>query len=291
MAFAGLPPPTAEVTLAVPPLGGETQSQRLQRVLSDREKGAPREQIRSPAARLRKTRSCAVMHSSMEEPLNDYKVLQPLRPRATGTFRRFHLTQGFRVVDQDTIVVSARDSLLKTKTGVLRSSSGTVTYSHAHKLKLELDTQELAKILSDGVPGGGHMWTLSKLERFFRERTGRAGCWADYDVGIKAFMGLFPKTFELFGPSGEFVNLRRKVPTILDDFEEAIIRLARARETGVLERDLITDAGSVDSVNGLILPELKSNRFKAVYQNRNVGHRSTPTLQGVSPPGSLPGSP
>mmetsp|Transcript_11042 Transcript_11042/g.26096 ORF Transcript_11042/g.26096 Transcript_11042/m.26096 type:complete len:283 (+) Transcript_11042:2-850(+) len=259
-----------EVTLAVPPgappapAAGDP-SQRLQRALAERERGAPKEQIRSAAARLRKTRSCGFMHSSMEEPMASYKALEPLRPRCTSTFRRFHLTEGFRVLDQDTIVVSARDSLQKTKTGLLRSSSGTVTYSHRHKLKLELDVEVLAKILGDGVPGGGYMWTLIKLERIFKERTGRPGCWADYDVGLKALLALCPKTFELFGPSGEFVQLRRKVPTVLDDMEEALIRLARARETGILEPYVVADGASPDKANGLILPELVTNRFKAVY--------------------------
>jgi len=288
--FAGRPSPSplSEVTMAVPPLSGETQSQRLQRALADRERGAPHEQMRSTAMRLQKTRSCGFIHSSMEEPFASYKVLEPLRPRCTKTFRRYHLTQGFRVVDQDTIVVSARDSLLKTKTGLMRSSSGTVTYSHSHKLKLELDMEAVAKILADGVPGGGHMWTLAKMERIFKERTGRAGCWNDYDVGIKSFIGLFPKTFELFGPSGEFVLLRRKVPTVLDDMDEAIIRLARARDTGILEPYVVTDGGSVDRAKGMTLPELRTNRFKAVYLGAAVAQSPVSTRGAVS---EHPGSP
>mmetsp|Transcript_44756 Transcript_44756/g.133720 ORF Transcript_44756/g.133720 Transcript_44756/m.133720 type:complete len:281 (-) Transcript_44756:128-970(-) len=273
MAFAG------EVTLAAPLSSPSiSHSQRLQQALAERDSGAPREQIRSAATRLRKTRSCGFMHSSMEEPLHSYKALEPTRPHCMSTFRRFHLTEGFRVLDQDTIVVPARDTLLRTKTGLMRSSSGTVTYSHAHKLKLELDVEVLAKILLDGAPGGGHMWTPFRLERMFKERTGRAGCWVDYDIGMKSFLALFPKTFELFGPTGEFVQLRRKVPAVLDDAEDAIIRLARARQTGVLEPYVDADGGGAEKVTGLILPKLTTNRFKAVYCSHAVPSKTPSTL-------------
>lgn len=257
------------MTLAVPPrglcTGGETRHQQLQRTLAERERGAPLEQIRSAPSRMRHTRSCAILHSSLEEPLMPYKSLEPRRPQWQGSFRRYHETQGYRVLDQDTIVVSARDMLQKTKMGLLRSSSGTVTYSHAHKLKVEMDVEMLTQVLGDGPPGGGHMWTPRKLEWIFKERTGRSGCWVDYDIGIKVFLSLFPRTFEFVGSRGEFVTLKRKATVVLDDAEDAMVRLARARETGCVEPFVVADGTTQSPLRSLSLPQLKTNRLKAVY--------------------------
>mmetsp|Transcript_65565 Transcript_65565/g.152312 ORF Transcript_65565/g.152312 Transcript_65565/m.152312 type:complete len:282 (-) Transcript_65565:110-955(-) len=238
----------------------------LQRVL-ERDHGGPREQVRSAPSRLRNTRSCAILHSSLEEPLTVYKTLEPLRPRWQSSFRRFHETHGYRILDQDTIVVSARDVLHKTKDGIARSSSGSVTYSHVHKLKLELDIEMVARILADGVPGGGHMWTTRRLEWIFKERTGRPGCWADYNVGITAVLALFPRTFELFGPQREFVVLKHKAMTVIDDTEGAMVRLARARDSGRLEPIVVAEEEQPNTSRCLSLPELKTNRFKTMYSS------------------------
>lgn len=238
----------------------------LQRRLHTRDRGGPHEQIKSRPARLRGTRSCEIIHSSLIEPLNVYKSLEPLRPQCPTSWRRFHLNDGIRVVDQDTVVISANDTLRKTKRGVSRSSGGTVTYSATHRLKVELDVEVLAQILGDGVPGGGLAWTPRRLEWIFKERTGRPGSWVHYDLGIKGFLMLFPKTFELFG-DGKYVQMRRKRGTIvLDDFEAAIVRLARSRDDGFLEQS-IGAAGNAktEKLRTVSLPQFKTHRFKAVY--------------------------
>lgn len=246
----------------------ESAHQRLQRSLGERFHGGPKEQIRSRPARLRFTRSCDILHSSLEEPLTFYKSLEPLKPHWPSTWRRYHLNDGIRVLDQDTIVINANDTLEKTKKGLLRNSSGTVTYSSNHSLKVELDVSDLANILLDGVPGGGHEWTPSKLQRIFTERTGRQGVWGHYEIAFGAFLQLFPKTFELFGPTNsEYIRLRRKrQATVLDNIEDVMVRLARSRQNGKIEMNL-SNFGQTDevSVKASSLPELKNHRLKAVY--------------------------
>jgi hypothetical protein len=101
---------------------------------------------------------------------------------------------------------------------------------------VELDVIDLARILDGGIPGGGHAWTPRKLERIFRERTGRPGTWAHYEVSMIQFLQLFPKTFELFGPDHQSVRLKHHVTTaVLDVSEDAMRRLACARKRGHIE--------------------------------------------------------
>eukprot|EP00931_Biecheleriopsis_adriatica_P116888 TRINITY_DN92472_c0_g1_i1.p1 TRINITY_DN92472_c0_g1~~TRINITY_DN92472_c0_g1_i1.p1 ORF type:complete len:307 (+),score=37.84 TRINITY_DN92472_c0_g1_i1:68-988(+) len=272
--------------------GQETWHQTMQRSLSERDRGGPHEQMRSKPARLRSTRSCDILHSSLEEPLAGYKTLEPLRPRWPSTFRRLHLNDGIRVRDCDTVVVSARDQLGKTKKGLVRSSSGTVTYSNTHRMKVELDVHTLAEILGDGVPGGRHAWTPSRLEFEFVHRTGRPGAWNHYDVGIIPFMLLFPKTFDLFGPSHDYVRLTRKISTtVLDNIEDALVRLARSREDGSVQHTLteaqfsetskwaeqhLEKAGFMKSgPKAKLYPDLKSHRLKATYRGKGDVTSST----------------
>lgn len=214
----------------------ETYHQLLQKSLSQRVSGGPREQVRSRAFRLRNTSSCDILHSSLQEPLSAYKSLEQRQPAWPRWYHRYHLTDGFRVTDQETVVVPARDVVLKTKKGLLRSASGTITYSSTHRTKAELDVEFLAQVLLGGPPGGGHHWTLPKLETQFFERTGRPGVWQHYEIGFPAFLELFPKTFEMFGGEKQFVRLcRYGSSTVLDDVEDAMLRLAKSRKTGTVE--------------------------------------------------------
>lgn len=271
---------------------GETLHQQLQRGLTERAKGGPHEQQRSAPLRLRNTRSCAIMHSSLEDPLTDYKTLEPMRPRLKFSQRRYHLTDGYKCFDQDTIVVDTRDQLSKTKNGLARSSTGSVTYSDTHRKKLELDAQELTRILAhEGVPGGGYSWTPAKLKRVFMERTGRTGVWSHYEVPFVEFLSAFPKTFCTFNHD-EYVQLQKKgKPTVLDTGEDVLIRLARARDHGYVEtmhevqgaklyhHDLLYRAPSNDAVPAgtlgracmgvsppAVLQELQRHRVKAHFQ-------------------------
>lgn len=248
---------------------GETLHQRLQGSLGVRAKGGPMEQVRSIAHRLRGTRSTDILHSSISEPLASYKKLVPLQPRLKSTNRRYHLTDGYTVFDHDTIVVEARDQLVKTKNGLLRTSTGTVTYSATHRQKLDLDVQELIRILAhERWPGGGHGWTLKKLERLFKERAGRQGVWAHYEVPFDSFMELFPKTFMFYG-NREFVQLvKNNMCTCLDDTEAAMVRLAKAREVGHISTLHAVNGSNHQMAQPNFLPELTQNRMKAAFTSR-----------------------
>lgn len=217
----------------------ELANQRLQQVLAERATGGPNEQVRSKASRLRNTRSCAILDSTLEEPLTYYKSLEPVKPHWPHLWRRLHLNEGIRVRDMDTVVVPSKDQLAKTKKGTLRTSSGTVTYSSTHATKVELDAQVLARICGDGVPGGGHAWTPPRLAVEFQTRTGRPGVWAHYDIGITSFLLVFPKTFDLFGPQKQFVRLHRSnCLTVLDNVEDSMVRLAMCRQDGQIHYNI-----------------------------------------------------
>jgi hypothetical protein len=251
----------------------KSRHQLLQMSLASNSTGGPYEQRGSTAKRLRNTRSCQIYHSSLQEPLAPYKSLEPLNPRWPRTFHRLHLHHGIRVVDQDTIVVSARDKIEKTRKGLVRTSSGTVTYSATHRLKVELDVEMLAQICGDDVPGGGHSWTPKRLEWVFKERTGRPGSWKHYDIGMTNFLCLFPKTFELFA-GNTFVRLRRGKGRghVLDHVEDVMAHLGQVAALG---------PGALSkSQSDSILPELGAHRMKAAY----VPYEPGSTMSAQQPP-------
>lgn len=264
----------AESTWPLQPI--ETAHQKLQRSLVDhpsRRGGGPREQTMSPPQRLRGTRSTEILHSSLEEPLSNYKSLEPVRPRWPTYWRRFHLNDGIRVKDQDTVLVESCDKHVKTKKGLIRDSSGFVTYSETHRRKAEIDVMFLAQILNGGIPGGGHAWTPRKLERIFKERTGRRGTWVEYEVPIKHFISLFPKTFEQFGPDMQFVRLRHMLrPQVMDSTEDAMARLACARERGFVEQH-----PHIEGTVGLHNEELIE-----IFQAFDEGHPGVPSLNELN---------
>lgn len=262
--------------------------------------GGPHHELTmSRPSRFRKTRSCAILDSTLEEPLTYYKSLEPVKPHWPHTWRRLHLTEGIRVRDMDTVVVPSRDTLTKTKKGMLRSSSGTVTYSAVHACKVELDAQILAQICGDGVPGGGHAWTPSRLSVEFQTRTGRSGVWVHYEIGITSFLLVFPKTFDLFGPGRQYVRLHRPSRlTVLDKTEDAMVRLAMCRQDGHIHYNISDkfyqdpqdkwahemedlDFAAASPKATLKSPSaLRTHRLKASY----IGSGTTLTCQRTSSP-------
>lgn len=246
----------------------ETHHEWLQRSLSIRKTGGPQEHTRNYPFRMRNSRCCEIIHSSLQEPLAPYKTLEPFRPYEQKGRQRFHDTHGFKVFDHDTIVVPARDQMTKTRKGLLRSSSGTVTYSYTHRMKAELDIEELCRIAcNEGIPGGGRYWSPKRLERVFKERTGRSGIWQHYEVPFRQFLELFPKTFELIN-DGQHILLQKQRDKCQDDIEDVIMRLAIARDKGVVEPHLGTPAAShkrpTNSPN-VLHPDLMRHRFRAAY--------------------------
>jgi len=271
---------------------GDTREKRLQTTLGLRDRGGPHEQTLSFPQRLRRTRATEIMHSSLEEPLSHYKALEPGFPHHPSVWRRYHLNHGYRVVDQDTLVIPTNDQLVKTRKGMQRSSSGTVTYSHTHLTKVQLDVTVLGQILNEGIPGGGHTWTPPKLERVFRERTGRPGCWAHYEVPFKQFLALFPKTFLQFGPDQCFIKLQvRGRPLILDGIEDAIVRLARARELGFVEQHPPVEGTTGFHREATVLPELTKHRFKVAYAPHQQMGRTIKTPPPPSTSDAFPSDP
>lgn len=252
----------------------ESKHQLLQKSLGLRSTGGPHEQVRSAPWRHQGTRNCEITHSSMSEGLSSWKTLEPLKPRWPHDFRRYHLGHGIRVTDNDTIVVSARDKIQKTQTGLVRSSSGTATYSQTQRQKAEIEVQELTHIMAEAAVG--FIWTPKKLAHVFKERTGRAGVWAHYDLGVRAFLLCFPKTFELYGKDHEYVRLRRaRNNSVLDHPEEAMTRLARARSHGFLQQHASVP-GSIASTD-TVLPELKTNRLKVSFLSHDGPASATDT--------------
>jgi hypothetical protein len=267
---------------------GSPKGAALSRSLQKRPRQGPPEQVKSYPARLRNTRSTHITHCTLTEPLSSHKSLEPLRPGWPHSHRRFHVNDGVRVLDNDTVVVCAHDRLTRTKKGLARTSNGTVTYSAAHLLRLELDARDLAQVLVGDVPGGGHAWTPKRLEHIFRERSGRAGCWATHGLSFMAFLSLFPKTFEIFA-EGEFVRLRtgcKGCAALMDTAEEAVVRLARARsgqgepsqeqremDEEAKDRGVPKNSSSLSRRGGgactLRLPDLNTNRFKVAYMRND----------------------
>jgi len=260
----------------------ETPHQKLQRSLQDRRGGVPHEQTKSHPQRLRNTRCTAIEHSSLEEPLSTYKSLEPLRPRWPNHWRRFHLNDGIRVKDQDTVVIEARDQHIRTKKGLQRDSSGLVTYSETHRRKAEIDVMFIAQILNGGIPGGGHAWTLKKLEQTFRVRTGRLGTWVNYEVPVKHFLSLFPKTFEQFGSDMQFVRLRHLGrEQLMDKTEDAMSRLACARERGYVEQHPHiegTVGGHNEELNEIFQAFDEGRPTSSLLELKNTLRAKTPSL-------------
>eukprot|EP00928_Gymnodinium_smaydae_P048193 TRINITY_DN32211_c0_g1_i1.p1 TRINITY_DN32211_c0_g1~~TRINITY_DN32211_c0_g1_i1.p1 ORF type:complete len:341 (+),score=37.75 TRINITY_DN32211_c0_g1_i1:115-1137(+) len=248
-------------------LGGETFHQQLQKSLGERSRGGPREHVRSFPHRLRNTRACEILHSSMHDPLASYKTLERAMPRLKSSQHRYHLLDGYKVFDQDTICMSTRDQLLKTKNGLLRTSTGSATFSDTHRKKVQLDVQELVRILAhEGWPGGGHGWTPKKLERIFIERTGRPGSWAHYEVPFLEFLSLFPKTFVFFNHR-QFIKLAQgRNHAVLDEGDEAMIRLSMARTHGHV--DTMHEVEGPNKRQPFVEEELRTHRMKATFSHR-----------------------
>lgn len=213
----------------------------------------------------RRGRLTEVLQPFCREPLPWYKELEPHRPRWPDLFHPWSLKHaGLRALDNETVVVDAGDLREKTKQGILRSSTGHVTYSAKERQQFEMDAEDLMRILQQSVPGSRPMWTIAVLERVFNDQLGRRGTWADHDMSLVVFLSLFPKTFCTYVSSQGQAYARMLHPArnkIVDDGEEVMVQLALAR------------AGKSRS-----LGELKDVRVKARFKRT----KSTPALRLVS---------
>eukprot|EP00929_Paragymnodinium_shiwhaense_P063439 TRINITY_DN31686_c0_g1_i1.p1 TRINITY_DN31686_c0_g1~~TRINITY_DN31686_c0_g1_i1.p1 ORF type:complete len:325 (-),score=33.89 TRINITY_DN31686_c0_g1_i1:141-1115(-) len=187
----------------------------------------------------RRARRCTeVLHRFCNQPLPWYKVLEPSRPEWPNAWRWYHPKDGIRVLDEDTIVVSAKDRRVRTKAGLLPKSSGHVTYSASDRMRFELDAEDLATILRDSHCYNSKIWTIPKLEKTFKYKLGRSGSWKSVGLELDAFLSLFPRTFEVFGAS-DFVRVlhsttRATNRVLVDDGQDVMVRLALACSSGYI---------------------------------------------------------
>lgn len=233
--------------------------QRLQRSLSD------------PTC-LRKTGTTQFCN----EPVAYYKNVTPFRPDWPNAHKWYNRKHGITVVDHENIIVPARDKIRKTKNGVVRDSNGEVVYSARHCMRLELDAEEIIRILRNVAPHNTPAWPLYKLEQAFFDQVGRFGCWAQYKIPFKVFLSLFPRTFTVLGTGGrEFVKVLHSSARIVDDANDVMVRLAIARENGHLERSVTIKSAIEDDS----LPELQRVRARAFYRSKSEPSMSVRTIK------------
>jgi hypothetical protein len=229
------------------------------------------------------------------EPLTRWKTLEPLYPRWPNTWRRYHLLEGIRVVDQDVVNLSARDQVVKTVKGGIRHSSGIVAFDTQHQQKIMIDADDLINILVTKPNGSTTAWTLARLEREFRTLFGRPGSWWHYELPFVTFLSVFPKTFEVFGTYSEYVRLKHPWSTatrarILDHKNEVMTSLARLKEPGLVQyqrsaklNELPNIIHTQDSAKHRIKTKIDlfnpvPNQFFPIEGNEKYGLPLTPNL-------------
>lgn len=177
--------------------------------------------------------------SGRADPLPYYKTREPFRPRSQSSQRSYHPKRGFKVVDHETICVPARDKVRRTRQGISRCSRGAeVVYSASQWQKLELDGEDLLRIMRELAPANQKVWTLQRIDKMFFEFTGRRGCWVLLGLPFEAYLALFPRTFEVYGGAGYGRCVRAlhgAMARVADKGEDVMIRLAIALKTGRVE--------------------------------------------------------
>eukprot|EP00747_Dinoflagellata_sp_TGD_P178851 gnl/TRDRNA2_/TRDRNA2_28624_c0_seq1.p1 gnl/TRDRNA2_/TRDRNA2_28624_c0~~gnl/TRDRNA2_/TRDRNA2_28624_c0_seq1.p1 ORF type:complete len:255 (+),score=28.10 gnl/TRDRNA2_/TRDRNA2_28624_c0_seq1:55-819(+) len=245
-------------------LRSEKYNQELQRTLTSRERALGRVSQRPSSAH--QNSGCDHFFG---EPLEWYKKLEPYRSEWPNLVKWYHPKHGIRVVDQETIIAPSRDRLSRTQHGLLRSSTGDVVYSSRHRMKFELDAHDLLRILRKVGPYSSSAWSLENLEDTFLKHHGRHGSWERYNMQLKIFLSLFPKTFVVFGTNGEFVRpIHKTLQCVVDKGEDVMVRLALAREKGYIENSTPV-AGSTGMENQYV-PELQHVRAKTLYRPRSA---------------------
>lgn len=217
-----------------------------------------------------KKRFTELLHNFCHDPLPWYKNLEPSRPQWPKAMRKYTQRDGFRVPDLHNVEVSARDMVHKTKKGLLRTSSGLVTYSATHRMQFELDAEDLAKILREKVPHlqDGKVWSVKKLEKAYQSQFRRHGSWSRQGVTLRVFLSLFPKTFDLFGANNDFVRLANKSrKCAVDCSEDAMISLAMACEQGYVQRTLPLEGTMKAGQESRRFHELSKVRAAALFRS------------------------
>jgi hypothetical protein len=117
--------------------------------------------------------------------------------------------------------------------GTRRLSSGEVHYLFDHADKIRLDAEELVWILTSVTKRHAQGWTVKDLDFHFR-KTGRLAVWHQYAMPLYAFLAAFPKTFEQYGTTHQYVRLKfgtKGSARILDDMQQVMSNIARYNES------------------------------------------------------------
>lgn len=198
-----------------------------------------------------------------------------------------------RPVHRTLVEVPARDRLVKTRLGLVRYSTGYVRYSAVQGIKFRADAADLARLLRDITPHNSKVWTIYKLESTFRQRVGRPGSWSRYHLCFKTFLALFPKTFELYGPSSECVRVwSASRQAVVESEEEVMKRLAWACDNGVVLQSTPVDGDTrecthpvFDSEDCCAKVEFRPKRATSASQSRGASKQTAstrPTSAGQS---------
>lgn len=193
---------------------------------------------------------------------------------------------GFRVSDLHNIQVSTRDQVQRTLKGTLRTSSGLVTYNALDRTHLEIDAEDIAKILREQEPHGqssGRMWSVKKLEKAYQHRFRTNGSWVRQGVSFRAYLSLFPKTFDLFGADHDFVRLCNKSRLCaVDHSEDVMISLALACEQGHVARTVPMEGTMGARQETKRMPELAHVRTRTLFRSTSEPGLGSHTLPSIN---------
>jgi len=267
------------------PMPNDTLRQQLENAVGDFIPGPAH--VRAPTVhKLEKRRHGEILHNFCQEALPWYKNLEPVRPQWPKQMKRWTEREGFRVSDLHSIQVSTRDQVQRTQKGTLRTSSGVVTYNAIDKMHMEIDAGDLATILRQQEPHGqssGRMWSVKKLEKAYHHRFRNNGSWERQGVSFRAYLSLFPKTFDLFGADHDFVRLVCKSRLCAVDFsEDAMISLALACEQGHVARTVPMEGTMAARTDTKRMPELAHVRTRTLFRSTSEPGLKSHTLPSIT---------
>lgn len=194
--------------------------------------------------------------------------------------------------------VPMAEELWRTKQGLWRPDHGVVRYSVPHWMKFRADAEDLLYILRNQVPANCKDWSLQLLNKAYCSSCRRYGSWDRLNLCLHDFLALFPRTFELFGPSKNLVRpLRYTVAAVADGEEEVMKRLALAKQQGVVHAQTPIDGAAGEASTRLIAatPDIQHtfadtwyipSRSESKRSSLRSSYASRPTSAGASRPTS-----
>lgn len=195
-----------------------------------------------------------------------------------------------RPVHCNLVEIPALDRAIKTKLGQVRVSDGVIRYSAVHGVHFRSDADELLRILWHMKPHGSVVWSLPKLEKAYRMKIGRSGSWVRYELSLRSFLSLFPRSFELYGSEDAFVRASRSTRTaVAEGDEEVMKRLAVARHTGFIDQETQVEGSSRNMSKAA--PDVQHCRARATYLPSSEPASRRPSRPASSVPSQRPSRP